>query len=529
MPTVLRNARIVSPAGSDISAMVVDGDAIVWVGTEDAVDVHCGPEDDVVDLDGALVTPAFVDAHVHCTGTGLSITGLDLGPVRSGVELLDAVAAAAVQPGRVVLGGGWDESRWVYADDVPDAARITRAAGGKTVYLSRVDAHSALVSADLLSADLATLSGYSAAGWLRRDAHDRARERAQALLGGQDREKAQRAALQSAAAHGIACVHEMAGPSISSAEDLRALLALSASPDWSGPAVVGYWGELGGIETALDLGAAGAGGDLFCDGALGSHTAALHAPYADRPATRPDPRFDAAQISEHVAACVEAGLQAGFHAIGDAAVDVVLAGVEVAAEHIGAARVRAARHRIEHAEMVADAARFAAAGLIASMQPAFDATWGGKEGMYASRLGVARAGSLNDFAALSAAGVTLAFGSDAPVTPIDPWAAVRAAAFSTRAASSISPRAAFTAHTRGGWRAARVDDGSGTLAVGHPATYAVWNAGRLTVDAPDERVARWSTDARAGIAGLPDLTPGRALPTCRTTVLRGRAIFTADT
>lgn len=507
--------------------MVVDGDSIVWLGTEDAVDVHAGPNDDVVDLDGAFVTPAFVDAHVHCTGAGLSITGVNLAGVRSGLDLLEAVATAAVQPGRVVLGGGWDESRWVYADDVPDAARISRAAGGKTVYLARVDAHSALVSADLLADDLSSLTGFSPDGWLRRDAHDRARERAQALLGDRERERAQRAALASAAALGIACVHEMAGPSISSADDLRELLALTASAQWSGPAVIGYWGELNGIETALELGAAGAGGDLFCDGALGSHTAALREPYADRPATHPGVRFEVQEIGAHVAACVQAGLQAGFHAIGDAAVDVVLAGVDDAARRLGAARVRAGRHRIEHAEMIGDVARFADAALIASMQPAFDAAWGGSQGMYASRLGVSRAAGLNDFAALAGAGVTLAFGSDAPVTPLNPWAAVRAASAHTRPASSISPRAAFTAHTRGGWRAARIDDGSGTLAVGHPATYAVWNAGELAVDAPDERVARWSTDARAGVAGLPDLAAGRELPICRATVLRGRTIFDA--
>ena len=526
MTTVLRNARIYSPAGNDLSAMVVDGATIAWLGSDDAVDVHAGPGDDVVDLEGAFVTPAFVDAHVHCTGTGLLLTGLDLSASGSAVDVLDAVAREALKPGRVVLGGGWDESRWRYTDDLPDAARLARAAGGKTVYLARVDAHSALVSADLLTADVASLAGYSADGWLRRDAHDRARERAQSMLGARERERAQRAALAAAAGLGIACVHEMAGPSISSADDLRDLLALAGGPEWSGPAVTGYWGELGGIETALDLGAAGAAGDLFCDGALGSHTAALGYPYADQPGAPPGVRYDADQIGTHIAACVHAGLQAGFHAIGDAAVDVVLAGMEKAAAEMGAARTRAGRHRVEHAEMVSDVARFADAGLIASMQPAFDAQWGGPEGMYASRLGVSRAGGLNNFAGLSGAGVALAFGSDSPVTPLNPWAAVRAAAAHTTPRASISPRAAFTAHTRGGWRAGRVDDGSGVLAVGHPATYAVWSASELAVDAPDERVARWSTDPRAAVAGLPDLGPGAALPTCRTTVLRGRTIFT---
>ena len=107
-----------------------------------------------------------------------------------------------------------------------------------------------------------------------------------------DRRAAQQVALRRAASLGIGCVHEMAGPSISGADDLSALLAGSQDQsDW--PEVVGYWGELGGIDTALALGAAGAAGDLFCDGAIGSHTAALARPYTDRPDLHPAPRFTA--------------------------------------------------------------------------------------------------------------------------------------------------------------------------------------------------------------------------------------------
>src|SRR6202011_4325112 len=101
----------------------------------------------------------------------------------------------------------------------------------------------------------------------------------------------------------------------------------------------------------------------------------------------------------------------------------------------------------------------------------------------------------NPLARLAAAGMPLALGSDAPVTPVNPWAAVRAAVHHRTEGFGISPRAAFTAHTRGGWRAAGVDDGvTGTLVPGAPATYAVWEADDLVVAAPDARVQRWSTD-----------------------------------
>src|SRR5664279_1607780 len=75
----------------------------------------------------------------------------------------------------------------------------------------------------------------------------------------------------------------------------------------------------------------------------------------------------------------------------------------------------------------ATVARMAALGAVASVQPAFDAAWGGRHGMYADRLGADRAAELNPLAAFAAAGVPLAFGSDAPVTRLDPWGGVRAA------------------------------------------------------------------------------------------------------
>ncbi|MYS43552.1 amidohydrolase family protein, partial [Streptomyces sp. SID5998] len=267
----------------------------------------------------------------------------------------------------------------------------------------------------------------------------------------EQRTGAQRAALAHAASLGIGSVHECGGPDISSEDDFTGLLRLAAAEP--GPRVVGYWAEQD-VDKARELGAVGAAGDLFADGSIGSHTACLHTPYADADHTG-TAYLDAAAVAAHVVACTEAGLQAGFHAIGDAAVTAVVEGARAAAEKVGLARVRAARHRVEHAEMLtADTvAAFAELGLTASVQPAFDALWGGEDGMYEQRLGAERARTLNPFAALLRAGVPLAFGSDSPVTPLDPWGAVRAAAFHRTPEHRISVRAAFTAHTRGGWRA----------------------------------------------------------------------------
>jgi len=124
----------------------------------------------------------------------------------------------------------------------------------------------------------------------------------------------------------------------------------------------------------------------------------------------------------------------------------------------------------------------------------------------------------------------LAFGSDSPVIPLGPWEAVRAAAFHQTQVSRMTARAAFTAHTRGGWRALLPGtpgvpgDETGVLTPGSPATYAVWQASDLVVQAPDGRVAAWSTDERSGVPGLPDLTPGVDLPRCLRTAVRGRVV-----
>jgi predicted amidohydrolase YtcJ len=522
MRTLLTNGRIYSPWARDASAMLISDSEVAWLG-----DAASAPAADVsVDLDGALVIPAFVDAHFHTTDTGLSLSGLELGTAGSLAEALRAVERSARSSGgRPLLGSGWDETRWPERR-APTASELDRASYGGVVYLARTDAHSAVVSSALLAAvpGITGLDGYSADGRLTKAAHHAARAVARSAITAGQRAELQRIALRQAASHGIAAVHEMAGPEISSAEDLAALLALIRQ-DKTFPEVYGYWGELRGAAAAAELGAIGAGGDLFCDGSIGSHTAGMLQPYHDRPAESGYLRYDTAELAEHLVECTEAGLQGGFHAIGDAATDQVVAAMRLAAERLGS-RVSAAGHRIEHAELITDVPALAGSGLIASVQPAFDATWGGDGGMYAQRLGAERARRLNPLAALAAAGTPLAFGADSPVTPVDPWGAVRAAVHPTNPAHALSPRAALTAHTRGGWRAARADsDGSGVLSPGSPASYAVFAAGPLGVDAADERLSQWSTDERSGVPGLPDLAPGRPLPRCLRTVVRGRQIF----
>ncbi|MEU3073746.1 amidohydrolase [Streptomyces laurentii] len=523
---LLRGGEVHSPADPFATAMVVERGHVAWVGSEGAADAFASGVDEVVDLDGALVTPAFVDAHVHTTATGLALTGLDLSSAASLADAAERIRAyAEARPeDRILIGHGWDAARW------PERRPLTRAeldalTGGRPLYLTRIDVHSAVVTTALLDLvpSVRALDGFHDGQQpLTGAAHHAVRAASYAALSPRQRTEAQRAARHHAASLGIGTLHECGGPEISSEDDFTGLLDLARSEP--GPRIVGYWADLD-IDRARALGALGAAGDLFADGSLGSHTACLHEPYADH-SSAGVAHLDAAAVTAHVVACTESGLQAGFHAIGDAAVDAVVEGVRAASEKLGLARIRAARHRVEHAEMLTpeSVAAFAELGLTASVQPAFDAYWGGEDGMYADRLGAERARALNPYAALLRAGVPLAFGSDSPVTPLDPWGTVRAAAFHRTPEHRVSVRAAFTAHTRGGWRAVGRDD-AGTLVPGAPADYAIWRAGELVVQAPDDRVARWSTDPRSGTPGLPDLTPGSALPVCLRTVVSGQTVF----
>ncbi len=528
-PVLLRGGVVHSPADPFATAMVVEGGVVAWVGGDAAAATVAGPGVRVVDLRGALVTPAFVDAHVHLTETGLSRHSLDLTTARSAADVLDRVAAAARErPGEAVLGHGWDETRWPDGT-TPTREQLDRAAGDAPVYLSRVDVHSALVSSALLAGirRVEGADGYEPTGPLTRAAHHRARRASRDMLTDSRRRGLQAEALASAAAVGIGQVHEMAAPHVGGPDDLATLRDWTEDAPAPLPRVVAYWGEPEAIDRARDLGARGCAGDLCIDGALGSRTAALREPYADAPGTSGALYLDVTEATAHVVACTRAGLQAGFHAIGDAAVDVAVAAFEAAARTCGMPAVRAARHRLEHAEMLDAPAVSALAdlGVVASVQPGFDAAWGGSDGMYARRLGPARAAALNPFAHLSRAGVTLAFGSDSPVTPFDPWGAVRAAAVHHEPGQRLTVRAAFSAHTRGGWRAAGRDDG-GVLVPGAPADYALWEVlGDLVVQTPDDRVAAWSTDPRAAVPGLPDLDA--PTPRCLRTVVAGRVVHEA--
>lgn len=532
--TLYRGGVVHSSADPFAQALLVEDGVVAWLGDEDTAQ-HLQAEE-VIELDGALVTPGFVDAHVHLLETGLAIEGLDLGGARTlGQALAEVERAAArvrAEGGTMLLGHSWDETRWPEGRP-PTAEELDRASGGLEVYLSRVDVHSAVVSgAFAAAAGLTERPGWSPGGLVRVEAHHTARAHAR-HVSPERRTALYRRALAAAAERGIVSVHEQSAPHIDSREGLAELLVTTSDPASALPLVVGYRAEL--CETVDDAravleavpGIVGIGGDLNVDGSIGSRTAAVRSPYADD-ASRGELFLTAEQITNHLTATTRAGVHSSFHIIGDRAMDEYLLGLEAAASVEGLPAINRAGHRVEHAEML-DAralATLALHGVRLSVQPAFDAFWGGAKGMYAQRLGSARAGAMNPLADLVSAGVPLALGSDSPVTPFDPWGAVRAGLYHHEAEQRITARAGFRAHTRGGWRVAGLEHtGAGEIRVGAPAHLAVWRADTLVVQVPEGTLPTWSTDARAGTPLLPDLSDPESRPECLRTVRDGVVIF----
>jgi predicted amidohydrolase YtcJ len=525
--TLYRNGSVYSAADPFASAMLVDGGTVAWVGSEQAAASLVDDRMTVVDLDGALVAPGFVDSHVHVADTGLALSSLDLSAAASAADLLDAVARAAegLPADAVLRGHGWDESRWA-EPALPGAEQLARAAGGRRTFLTRVDVHSALVSPELAgggSAGETALVAGDALHAARAGTRPAAPEELGRLHG---------LVLRHAASRGYVALVEQAAPQLGGVEDLRLLLGRGTASE---PEVIAYWGqavssadEARAVLGGLGVPVRGLAGDLNIDGSIGSRTALLGADYDDAPGHRGTAFLTAEQIGAHLAAVSEIGVQGGFHVIGDAGLQLALDGFRLASERVGQHAVRAAGHRLEHVEMAGDAeaAALAEYAVTVSAQPLFDATWGHPGGLYEQRLGRRREG-MNPFIRFYSAGVPLAFGSDSPVCALSPWESVRACLTHSDPSQRISARAAFLGHTRSGWRAVRHPNPlMGQLVPGAPASFAVWRADELMVQVADERVQAWSTDPRARTPLLPALDTEQ-LPECLLTVHEGRQLFSS--
>ncbi len=466
-------------------AVLVRGSRVVWVGDDpDRAPAH----GERVDLAGCAIGPAFVDSHVHMTPTGIALLGLDLSGVQSGEELRRAVRTYADQhTGRVIWGHGYDPHG--FPDDLPTPDELTEASGGRAVTLSRKDGHSALVDRTTLqAAPLARSEGVdrgpngAPTGLLRREANKIARRWAVGAMSEVELVQARQAAAEQAARSGIASIHEMGGPDSMGAADFDAW-RFGVWP----VEVIAYWGGLD-LRFVIERDLKQIGGDIWLDGSLGSHTAALSEPYTDDPRTRGHLEIDDETLTDLFREATHAGIQVAVHAIGDAAIEQAVRcwkRVDAELPDYLEGSIRRLRHRIEHGEVLRPDLLddLADLGLVLSAQPAFETLWGQEGGMYATRLGE-RADWTLPFRELADRGVGLAFGSDSNVTPMSPWDAVHAAEHRRVPGHAITRLEAISASTLGGRHAARQERFVGGVRAGMRADLAVWEGDPFQADDP---------------------------------------------
>lgn len=474
MRTLYRAGRVRTQAYPETGEwLLIDGRHVQRVGVGGLPD-----SDRVVHLPGATIVPGFIDAHVHLTETGISLVNDEVRAARSARALLDVVRARAREGTGTLFLLGYDESMWD-RPDLPTLAELDEACA-RPLMIRRADGHMALANRVALEQgavlDLPGVQRDDAGeptGELTRHANDALGLWVMATLDDHQRQDLQLQAASLAASRGITTVHEMSMPHWHGERDLgvlleqRSRLPVDAVPI---PATT----DLG---TAIGAGLAAIGGDLPVDGSIGARTAWLAAPYLD--GGEGASSFADDELAAFFHGGHAAGLQVGVHAIGDRAIDQVLSAWERVYHALDSRErrhFRARRHRIEHVEVVSTAQieRAAMLGLAASVQPAFDATWGGPAGLYESRLGPERAARMNPFRTMLDRGVEVGVGSDAPITSLDPMCAIDALERHHDPSQRVSRAEAIRLHTIGSARIGHQEAKKGTLAPGMHADFAAF-------------------------------------------------------
>jgi predicted amidohydrolase YtcJ len=400
------------------------------------------------------------------------------------------VFAASQPAGTWIQGGEWDHTLW--GGELPQRQWIDSVTPNNPVWISRLDGHMALANgAALAAAHISAATPDIAGGTIVRDAKGEPtgifKDNAQSLIAKavaepspQAKDGALDAAMSYVAAQGVTSVVNMGYSWDDVATFERAHVAGRLRTRIYAAVPLASWAMLrdtiaarGRGDTWLRLG----GLKAFVDGSLGSHTAAMLAPFTDAPhdtgllVTPPE------SLYAWTAAADRAGLQVMVHAIGDRAIRLQLDIYKRVAQENGP---RDRRFRIEHAQHLApsDVPRFAQQGVIASMQPyhAID------DGRWAERvIGPERAKTTYAFRSLLDAHAQVAFGSDWDVAPPTPIEGIYAAV--TRRtldganpkgwipAEKISVEEALRAYTSVGAYAEFQESEKGTLAAGKLADF----------------------------------------------------------
>jgi predicted amidohydrolase YtcJ len=499
----------------EAEAIAIAGDRIAHVGSTTDVRRLAG-DAPIVDFQGAFLVPGFIDAHVHFIDGGFRLASVQLRDAATPQEFVRRIQefATTVPAGTWITGGDWDHTLW--GGELPRRDWIDAATPDHPVWVSRLDGHMALANSAALRAAGVTRGVRDIdGGEIVRDATGEPtgllKDNAMNLVAGKVpdpsdamKDRALDAAMQYVAAQGVTSIHNMG-----SWDDV-AVFARAAREGRLGTRIyvavpLSTWGRLRDTVAAGTYGGPDGRGDDwfrigalkgFVDGSLGSHTAAFYEPFDDDPGNRGLFVNTQADLHAWISGADSAGLHVVVHAIGDRANATLL---DIYERVIGENGPRDRRFRIEHAQHVApaDISRFAALGVIPSMQPyhAID------DGRWAERvIGRERAKGTYAFRALVDAGAVLAFGSDwfvAPPTPLEGiYAAVTRRTLDDRhpdgwvPEQKITVEDALVAYTRGAAYASFDERQKGTLAEGMLADITVIDRDLRNIPAPEIRDAR---------------------------------------
>jgi len=452
---VLRNGTVVTVDESmpQAQAIAINGFTITAVGSDADIEPYIGESTEVIDLEGRLTIPGFIEGHGHYMSLGESKMILDLNDVADWDEIVNMVAGAVQQaePGEWIEGRGWHQEKWqsvpsVNVDGVPLHHGLSEVSPENPVHLGHASGHASFANA--LAMELAGIGPGTPdpdGGTIVRDAEGNPtgllRETAQRLVDARitadtaDRDPAEveaqrrrmvQLAAEEALGKGVTTFHD-AGSNFETIDFFRALAAEGALPVRLYVMVRRESNEAM-AERLADYLIIPEGNDFLSvrsikrqiDGALGSHGAWLLEPYedmADSTGLVLEPVDDIRRTCE---IAIENGFQVNAHAIGDRANREVLD----IYEQVFNANPNAVdlRWRVEHAQHLHpdDIPRFGQLGVIAAMQGVHctsDAPW-----VY-RRLGAERAESgAYVWRELIETGAIIANGTDVPVEDIDPIA-----------------------------------------------------------------------------------------------------------
>lgn len=439
---VLKNGNIytVNPRAPRAQAVAISGDRIVFVGSNQGVHRYVGQKTRIVDLKGQTVVPGMTDAHHHLFGVGFREVTLNLEGINSLEGFLAKVKERVDQakPGDWITGRGWIETFWT-PPVFPTRADLDRIAPNNPVYLDRADGHGAIAnSAALKIAGIDRNTASPFGGEISKDKQtgepngmllDAAQDLIQRHIPGPTPAETERALLLGVKRNielGWTQIQDAGGSYAEVAlfrklysdgrMKLRVYKALSA-PGREAQQLLRDGPIIGAHQHRLTV----RGVKLYVDGSLGSRSAALLEPYADKPDTSGFMTIKEEELRPFLEEALRKGVQIETHAIGDRGNRFILDAYERAFKAVPVAQRKIAepRWRVEHSQIInpADIPRFARLGVIPSMQPSHAI---GDLHFAPSRLGIKRLAGAYAWRSLIKSGAIIPGGSDAPVERGEP-------------------------------------------------------------------------------------------------------------